>query len=152
MRKRIAVVSTLAGLAALIAVPMLYARPEAHGDGGRGIAMFGRLARLQDKLDLSDQQVDQIKAVFEDLHTKNQPYREQVRGDRGDAARLLLRDPNDIAGAQSMLDQRIAAEKTMRANMLVATSKALKVLSAEQRAKLEDLMAQRAERRQRMRR
>ena len=40
------------------------------------------------------------------------------------------------SSAQALLDQQIAAEKILKSNMLVAASKALNVLTTEQRGKL----------------
>lgn len=154
MKKRIAIISTIIALAALAAVPFAYAGPGGHGrHGGEhgGLGMFGRLDRMQEKLDLSDQQVDQIKAIFTDLRAQNEQYRDQVRGGFHGVAELLLQNPNDVAGAQALLDQQAAAEKVMKSNLLNATSKALNVLNADQRAKLSEMLSERAERRERRR-
>ena len=151
MRKRIAITTALVALVALTAVPLALARPGGHG-GGRGLGMLGRLVHLQDKLDLSDAQVDQIKAIFTELHKQNDPYREDIRGGLDGVARTLLENPDNVAGAQALLEQRAAAEKAMKANVLSASSKALKVLSADQRAKLGELLERRGEHRERMRR
>lgn len=132
---------------------LVYARSHGprgmHADGAPGVGPFGRLERLQKELNLSDAQVDQIKAVFTDLRTQNASYRDQLQGGREAIAQALINNPNDVAGAQALLDQQTAAETAMKHNALVAFSKALNVLTADQRAQLGTLLADRAERHRR---
>ncbi|MGZ7080533.1 MAG: Spy/CpxP family protein refolding chaperone [Thermoanaerobaculia bacterium] len=134
-----------AGLAILIlaaAVPFLYAQPmRPHGHGGFGF--FGHLDKAKAKLGLTDDQVAQIKAIADDLKTKNAPYRDQVRGGFQSIATTLLNNPNDVAAAQTLLDQQNQAEQTMKSNTLTAVSKALNVLTADQRAKVAQFLADR---------
>lgn len=135
----------------LVAVPFMYAQGFGHGRhlGAGDLAMFGRLAQAQEVLDLSDAQVEQIKAIGKALKEQNAPYREQLRGGRAAIAQALLANPNDVAGAQTLLDQQMNAQRTMQQNMLVAASKALSVLTPEQRQKAADLVNERATRMQR---
>ena len=161
MKKRTAIAATILGLAALAAVPILYAGGPGgfhdgpgmrmHGGGpggfGGGMGFFGHLGRLQEKLDLSDAQADQIKAIFAEVHEQNETYREQLHGGFQEVAKTLLANPGDIAGAQAVLDRQAAAEKAMKQNMLTAASKALSVLTAEQRAELSTLMDEHTQRR-----
>lgn len=138
-----------AGLAILIiaaAVPFLYAQPMRHHGGGE-FGFFGRLDKAKDKLGLTDDQVAQIKAIGDALKTQNAPYRDQVRGGFQSIATTLLNNPNDVAAAQTLLDQQSQAERTMKSNMLTAVSKALNVLTADQRAKVAQFLAARQARR-----
>lgn len=156
MKKRLILTVTVIAIAALTIVPFVYAGPGGHGrhgggegfGGPHGMAMFGHLAALKDKLELSDQQVDQLKAIFADVHQQNAQYREQLHGGVKDIAQTLLKNPNDLAGAQAILDQQAAAENAMKANVLQATSKALNVLNADQREKLGTILAEHAGRRE----
>jgi Spy/CpxP family protein refolding chaperone len=154
MKKRTALFATLFAVTALIAVPLVYAGPGGHGRHGLGF--FSHLGQIKEELGLTDQQADQIKSIFRDLHEQNEQYRDELRGGFHAAAEALLKNPNDLSGAQALLDEQAAAEKALRANMLVATSKALNVLTREQRAKLSQLVAEhaakRAARRERFRR
>lgn len=161
MKKRMFLTTTVIAIAALAIVPFVYAGPGRHARGGEGfggghgmlgMAMLGHLDHVKAELNLSDQQVDQLKAIFNDVREQNQPYRDQLRGGMKDVAKLLLANPNDVAGAQSLLDQRAAAEAAMKANVLAATSKALTVLDAGQRAKLATMLETRAQRWQQRRR
>lgn len=158
MKKRTAVITILILAAvALIAAPLVFAGPGGHrgmrghgmhgGRGAGGFGPLGHLSRAKEKLDLSDAQVDQIKAIFKEMHEQNAASRESLHGGFKDAAEALIANPNDLAGAQALLDRQFAAEKALKSNMLVATSKALNILTADQRTKLSSLIAEHHERR-----
>lgn len=131
----------------------VYAGPGRHPQGrGHGLAFLAHLDRVKDKLDLSDAQVDQLKAIAKATHDQNARYREQMDGTFKEVATTLLTNPNDIAGAQAALDQRNAAEKVLETNLLAAASKALNVLTPEQRTKLALHLSERSQRRENRRR
>ncbi len=145
MKKTTLTIVGIVALSALVAVPFLYAQGPRHMRGAMGFGGFGggHLAQLQQKLNLSDQQVSEIQAIFADLKTQNAPYRQQMRGVLQSVITTLLNDPNDVAGAQSIIDQQTAAKTAMQTNMLKAASKALNVLTPEQRTQLGQLIQQR---------
>lgn len=149
MKKRNAIIATLVAVIMLAAVPFAYAAPGRHRGGhGFGGGMFlGPLMHLEEELDLTDAQLAQIKGIFAELRQLNEPYREQLHGGFHAIGKTLLSNPNDLSGAQALLDQQAAAEKAMKANMLTATSRALNVLTAEQRAELAQILEERSERR-----
>jgi Spy/CpxP family protein refolding chaperone len=150
--KRWSILAAVIAALILAAVPFVYAQGFHRGHRGHGageMAMFGRLERAQEALDLSDAQVDQIKAIGKALREQNQPYRDQLRGGFTSIAQTLLKNPNDIAAAQAILDQQANAERAVRQNMLTAASKALNVLTPEQRQKAADFLSERASRMQR---
>lgn len=151
MKKSFIALSVLA-LVTILGAGSVFAGPDGHrGKGGpgmmgskhHGFGPLGRLAMLKEKLDLSDQQTDQIKAIFAQVRDQNEPYRAQIRGGMGSIASTLVANPNDTAAAQALIDRQAAAERSMKSNMLAATSKALKVLTPEQRSKLGELLAER---------
>ncbi len=154
MKKNLILTSAIIAIAALAIVPIVHAGPGRHmrGEGfeggahGFGMGPFGHLGMMQQKLDLSDQQVDQLKAIFAEAHQQNAQYREQLHGGLQGVAKALLANPNDIAGAQALLDQQSDAERAMKSNILQATSKALNVLNADQRAKLATILEEHANR------
>jgi len=141
MRKHTVAIVAAAVLAVLVAVPFAFAQ---HGRGmhhGMGEAMFfGHLQQLQSQLGLTDQQASDIKAIFADLRTQNDQYRQSAHGTMQQVAQILLNNPNDIAAAQALLDQQAATERTMKTNALTAASKALSVLTPDQRTKLGTLL------------
>jgi Spy/CpxP family protein refolding chaperone len=110
--------------------------------------LFGHLDRAKAALDLSDAQVEQIKTIGTALREQNKPYREQLRGGFTGIAQALIKNPNDVAGAQALLDQQEQVERTMKSNTLVAASKALNILTPEQRAKVAQFIATRQARHQ----
>jgi Spy/CpxP family protein refolding chaperone len=151
MKKSLIALSVFS-LVIILTAGAVFAGPGGHR-GHRGPGMmggeraalgpFGRLAMLKHKLDLSDQQVEKIRTIFGDLREQNEPYRNQLRGGIQSVAATLIANPNDTAAAQKIIDQQTTAEKALKANLLVATSKALNVLTPEQRTKLGALMAER---------
>lgn len=151
MKKRIAIAITLVlAVGALAAAPLLLADGP-HGRFGRGMhghgfSPLGRIAHIKAELDLSDQQVDQIKAIFAETREQTAPYREQLHGGYHGVVLALVENPNDLAGAQGRIDQQLAAERAMKTSVLNAASKALGVLNAEQRAKLSTMIEEHAER------
>ncbi len=151
MKKSLIALSVLT-LVAILAAGSVFAGSEGHrGKGGPGMmggehhafGPLGRLAMLKEKLDLSDQQTDQIKAIFAGVRDQNEPYRTQLRGGMGSVAATLVANPNDIAAGQALIDRQASAERSMKLNVLAATSKALKVLTPEQRNRLGELLAER---------
>lgn len=154
MKTRKFLIATIIAAGLLAAVPLAYGGPGGRGfrghggPGGFGAGMlFGHLRHVQEELDLSDQQVEQIKAIFAETHEQNAQYREQLHGGMKGAFEALLADPNNLSAAQAALDQQAAAERAMKSNILAATSKALNVLTAEQRTELAKMVQERSARR-----
>lgn len=146
MKKRILIVAGAIALAAFLAsVPIAFAQHSMmrHGDSTGGMMFLGHLGHLKADLGLTDDQATQIKTVLKSLHDQNAAYRDQVRGGMQQVAQALIKDPNDLAGAQAIIDQQTAAENAMKKNALVAVSKALQVLSSDQRVKLQGLVQDR---------
>jgi protein CpxP len=156
VKKRL-IILTLS-LAAVAAVPFfVYAGPGMHGHGmrahgggfgGHGFGFFGHVQQLKSELGLSDAQVDQIKAIMKETHQQNAGFRDQLHGTLKDVATTLLTNPNDVAGAQAVLDRQAAAERELKSNLIVAASKALNVLTPEQRTKLALHLAERGRQRE----
>jgi protein CpxP len=140
VKKRLILITLI--LAVVAAVPFVYAGPGGHGfrgmhgRGGHGIGLLGHLEHVKSELDLTDAQVAQLKDIIKATREQNGQYREQIHGTLKQVATVLLTNPNDVAGAQAVLDQQAAAEKALKSNLLVAASKALNVLTPEQRTKV----------------
>ncbi|HYH06591.1 MAG TPA: Spy/CpxP family protein refolding chaperone [Thermoanaerobaculia bacterium] len=157
MRKRIVLIAL--AIAALAAVPLVYAGARSHFGPGRGLhqgfgmphsfghdLMIGHLAHLKGELDLTDAQADQIKSIFQETRAQNKQYREQLHGTYKSVAQTLLANPSDVAAAQALMDQQTTAERALKTNLVNSAAKALAVLTPEQRGKLEAKLAQRLER------
>ena len=143
MKKTTLTISILA-LVALVAAPFLYAGPGRRHAMAGGFGPLGHLERAQQELGLSDQQVDAIKAIFKDAREQNAAYRDQLRGGFDGVMSTLLKNPNDVAAAQAIIDQQTQAERALKSNLLSAASKALNVLTPDQREKLGQMIAERA--------
>jgi Spy/CpxP family protein refolding chaperone len=157
MKKRLAIL----GLVIIAAGAALYAGPGRHmrmgGMGGHGSPhgghgggfgagmMLGHLHEIASELDLTDAQKTQIHAIFKETREANEQYRVQMHGGMKDVARVLIANPNDIAGAQAVLDQQNATERALKSNILRGVSKALNVLTPEQRTELGQIVAKRAQ-------
>jgi len=143
MSKRNLILVTIIAIAVLAAVPFAYAQAgRMHRFGGGGFPLLAHLGHLKAELNLSDAQVDQIKSIAQEFHQQNAQYREQMHGGMKAVAQALINNPNDVAGAQALLDQQSATEKAMKSNALVAASKALNVLTTDQRAKLGQMLTE----------
>ncbi len=145
MKKRTAIITAAVAVILLVAAPLVYAQAR-HRAAGFG--MFGHLAKIQSALGLTDQQVTNLKAIAADLRTENAPYRTQLKGGLAAVAQALIANPNDVAGAQALIDQQATARKAMQVNTLNAASKALNVLTPDQRTKLGQLLQKRMARQQ----
>ncbi len=153
MSKRNVVIIAILATLALAAVPFVYAqglhRHQVNDDrmsGIGGMMFLGPLHRATAALDLSDAQVDQLKAIAQEVHDQNAQYRQQMRGTRLQIVQMLLANPNDTAAAQALIDQQITAERAMKMNVLAGVSKALNVLTPDQRTKVSQFIADRAAR------
>jgi Spy/CpxP family protein refolding chaperone len=147
MKTRNVVITAIVAVT-LLATPLLFARPEGHfGHRGGEFGLMGMLGHARQELNLTDQQVDEIKAIFKQLHEQNAQYRQQLRGGLKDITSTLIANPDNVAGAQAILDQQTQAERAMKLNVLNATSKVLNVLNADQRARLGTMIEERASKR-----
>jgi Spy/CpxP family protein refolding chaperone len=138
-------------LAGVTAVPILHAERIWHSHGGGQSAgmegmPFGGLHRLRSKLGLTSDQVTQIKTIFKGVRDQNATSRSQIRANMRSAAKTLLSDPSNIAGAQQILDQNAATEQQLKANLLAGVAKAFAVLTPDQRTKLGQILDERANR------
>jgi Spy/CpxP family protein refolding chaperone len=144
MKRRNTIITVVFAVAALAALPLLAEMHRGHGAGPGGeMFIFGALQHARQELGITDAQADQLKGIAKELREQNQQYREQLRGGHAAIMKTLLADPNNVAGAQAIIDQQSAAERAMKSNLLAAASKALNVLTPEQRTKLGTLIAER---------
>jgi Spy/CpxP family protein refolding chaperone len=155
MKKRTLIFSAAAILIVVLAVPFAVAqhlrsgRGHACMGGGSSMMMFGHMRGAKAALGLSDQQTADIKKIFTDLRAQNEPYRASLRSGRQAIAQALLTNPNDLTTAQALIDKQTDAERQIKVNALNAASKALNVLTPDQRTKasafLQQRMAKRAD-------
>lgn len=147
MKRRTTWIAALVAALVIGAVPLVVQARGFHrhgrGEGGDLGFGFGRLERIKETLDLSDQQVVELKAVAKEFREQNASNREQLRERRQGVIQILLADPNNVSGAQALIDQQMTAERAVRTNLLNATAKALRVLTPEQRTRVSQHLAER---------
>lgn len=147
MKKRLILITLI--VVALATVPIVYAKGHGHRGmraAGHGFGFLSHLEQLKDELDLSEAQTSQLKAIVKETREQNKGFHEQIHGTFKGVATTLLTNPNDIAGAQAIVDRQDAAERQLKSNLIVAASKAMNVLTPEQRTKLAMHLAERAKR------
>lgn len=150
MKRRNTILTVVFAITALAALPLLAEMRRGHGGGPGGeMFLFGALQHAREELGITDAQAEQLKGIAKDLHAQNAQYRDQLRGGHAAIMKTLLADPNNVAGAQAIIDQQSAAERAMKSNLLAAASKALSVLTPEQRTKLGALIEERHSRKMR---
>ena len=151
MSKRTLTLTIAAIVIVVAAAPFVIAGERFHHRGqmnmnADGMMMFGHIDRIKSALDLSDAQVDQIKAIHAALRVQNAPYRESLHGGFGAVAQALLANPNDLAGAQALMDKQDQAERALKLNTLAAAAKAVNVLTPAQREKVSAFITERQSR------
>lgn len=112
----------------------------AHAHPRQRAARAAAISRLQ----LSAEQKEQLRALRDSQREKHRPLFEQARAKRQQLR--SLRQANDPAAEQVQAELRQMREQ-MRAARLEAREQFLAVLTAEQRAQLDQMREQRRERR-----
>src|ERR1700681_3482265 len=114
MKTRTILFAMTGALIVLIAVPFAFAQrmhgARNHGEFG-SMMMLGHLQHAKETLGLSDQQVSDLQAIFQQAHDQDATYSEQVHGGMQQIMQTLLKNPNDLAAAQTLLDQQTEAER-----------------------------------------
>lgn len=116
----------------LVAAPLLFA----HGRGGWHRGGLGRMAHVLHDLDLTEQQKDALHRIHDEARERNRASKQALHDGLMEAAKRLIADPNDVAGARQAIAAREKAIGDLKNEMLTAVSQALTVLTPEQRAKL----------------
>jgi Spy/CpxP family protein refolding chaperone len=141
MKKAVTTAMVLAlGTSLAFAGPGEGKRGKRHGMRGEA-----HIAKLAEKLNLTDAQIEQLKAQRENFRTSNQHRFEAFR----DTKRQLreARAANETARAEQLANA-LALQKGEMAQLREAQHQAmLSILTAEQRAQLEALKAEREARR-----
>jgi Spy/CpxP family protein refolding chaperone len=140
-RKSIWIALSIAAVLAI--VPLVFADVRHGGEHGP-LAILERVQKVADELGLTADQRSDIRTIFTDVRGQNATYRQQIRANMREAGKVLLADPNDVAGAQAILDRNADAERQLKANVLQGISHALNVLTPDQRVKLGDILARHA--------
>lgn len=145
-------------LAALVAAPWAVAQPPGAGHGPgfdaghrdhRGHGRLHDLRFLARFLELTDQQIEQARALHESAGSQTQPIREELRATRGELKELLdTESPDPTRVGQLVLEGRdLRGELRQAREALFEDFRA--ILTPEQLEKLETLKEAREARRER---
>lgn len=117
-----------------------------HDFGGKcGMGMDKRVLR---QLDLTDEQKSQFKQLREDARNNRKGKSEEMfakmQSHRQDIQQLILADTFDENAAQELAERMVDAQTEKRVKMLEQQHKAMSILTAEQKVKLQELQQEKA--------
>lgn len=115
--------------------------------GMQGMPMVQNVVRGLRRLDLSDEQIENVQAVMQNLRTEAGPVRDEMWASHMQLRELIKADDYDenAVAALAAKEGELAAERIMMASR--ALSEVYGYLTAEQRAELDEMYAQRMVRR-----
>ena len=136
MKKKWIVVTVVVAVALVVAGTAFarVARARALAEPFGGAIGMRAFVGLRGQLDLTDDQVIQLRHIRQKVRAENETSRGEVRANILEAAKTLLANPDDITDAQAILARNAAATRTMKANALAGIADALKVLTPDQRS------------------
>lgn len=119
-------------------------RHEGHGRRGRGDRGFGGMmgGRLFSQLNLTDDQKAKIKQIHQTFAESNKPLREQLRAKRQELRQTSEGGTFNEAVATQKLTEMASLEAKLMGERFKLHQELLSVLTAEQKAQLEQAKAQ----------
>ncbi len=118
-------------------------RPEWQGRGERGDHGWGGMrGGLFSKLNLTDDQKAKIKQIHESFAERNKPLREQLHAKRQELRQASEGDTFNEALATQKLTEMASLEVKLMGEEFKLHQETLSVLTAEQKAQLEQAKAQ----------
>lgn len=138
MKKTIATVAVLA-LSASLAVAAPHEGKQRHGKRGE----FG--PRLEQKLNFSDAQKQQVRELRERFRAGNEPLRAQFKQTRTELEGA--KKANDTARVEALEGTMRSLREQMRTRRTEQHEQFLALLTADQRAQLDAMKAERKQRR-----
>jgi len=136
-------VVALSGTMAIAAADTDGGKAWGHGHRGHRGAMMGRLAQ---KLNLTDAQKDQLKAMHRSFREENKAFFESARQTRQELK--AARQAGDTAKVESLKPVMQSQREQMKQLHQAQKEKFLSILTPEQRTQLEALKAERQSRRE----
>jgi len=148
MRRRSTIILTSIVLVALVvSIPVLASiRAGAFGARPHGAAV-AMLAGLRDEIDLTDDQVIELRHIARAARERNEQTRGIMKQNVVEAALALLEDPSAVEQATSILERNEAYKDELRRDILGTVAECLEVLTPEQREKIGDRVEMIASRR-----
>jgi len=116
--------------------------PRSHEDflGGPMMGMFA------DRLGLSDAQRSQIKQIYENAKPRLKPLRTQENKSHEAMHQLITSGSFDQAKAQAIVNEETQVHAQLEMQHAMLASQAYQVLTAEQKTKLNEIMAKHQQR------
>lgn len=139
MKRRSTIILTSIVLVALaVSIPVLASiRAGAFGARPHGAAV-AMLAGLRDEIDLTDEQVIELRHIAQAARERNEETRGIMKQNFVEAAQVLLEDPGAVEKAGSILERNEAYKEQLRRDILGTVAECLEVLTPEQREILSD--------------
>ena len=148
-------------LLAAVVLPLTFGSVGAFAEGGKGhkdrefAPRIGLDMQLIKKLDLSDEQKDELKALRKEAKEEHKAMREdrhqgpseEMKQQRKAVTDLLLADTFDQAKANSIALEMATHQAERQVKMLEKQHQILSILTPEQKQKLLELQQERAEKR-----
>ncbi len=128
----------------LLAAPIVWAHQQMHAKDQSMFMMLGKMRELRQELNLTDDQVNQLRTIATQTRDANRAERAAFRANIGEAGLVLLKNPDDVAAAQKILDRNDEARLQLRASVLQGVSDAIRVLTPDQREKVAQKIQERA--------
>ncbi|MGA1369060.1 MAG: Spy/CpxP family protein refolding chaperone [Blastocatellia bacterium] len=97
------------------------------------------------ELDLTDAQKEQVKSIVERSREESKPIAEELRKLQPKKQALIYTETFDEAAALILVDEELALQKALTLNQMATQHAVYNVLTAEQKAKLAELIAKRKE-------
>jgi len=132
---------------AVLAVALTAGAALAQGPH-RGGEMFGPMGMMTDVLDLTDAQQAQIKQIYDNAKPAMEPLWQQERDSHKAMMQLITSGSFDQAKAQSIASQEAQIHQQMELQHAQLAAQAYQVLTPEQKAKFNDVLAKREQRMQ----
>jgi Spy/CpxP family protein refolding chaperone len=135
-RKMLTLLST--SIALLLAIGTAQARPFGDADRPNGKRKGARLERLKTTLNLTDTQLQQLKAIWAEQRARCAPYRKQIRPLRQQMKTLFQADTVNEAQIVALHAKIRSLRQAMADERFQSKLKMMRLLSKEQRAKMGD--------------
>lgn len=135
--------SRMSVICAALAVAMA-STAMAQGPHRRGGDLFGPM--MADVLDLTSAQQTQIKQIFESGKSTMAPLWQQEHQDHQAMLQLITSGSFDATKAQTIANDEAQAQAQMAVERAKLAAQAYQVLTADQKTKLNDLLAKREQR------
>lgn len=151
MMKRIALVTAVASMFVLASVDAEARRGRGHGDGPFGKDKDARVLRHAQELQLTNAQIEQIRAIHQDARAQSEPLRLDMEELRNEKRELMRAPIVDEAAVLRIVDEMTPIKGALAKLRTQAQIDVLGILAPEQREQLQQIREERREMRDKRR-